>query len=84
MFKSSSPLLSAFLKSTFYRTRSPEKISVHLNTFLGHLMGLTLFKGGLFNEIINAAVGVRYRGLKNRRNRLNASVKEIQQFKNFL
>ena len=47
-------------------------------------MGLTLFKGGLFNEIINTAVGVKYGGLKNRQNRLNASVKEIQQFKNFL
>jgi len=46
-------------------------------------MGL-LFKGDLFNEIINTAVGVRYRGLKNRQNRLNASVKEIQEFKNYL
>jgi len=47
-------------------------------------MGLTLFKGGLFTEIINTAVGVRYGGLKNRQNRLKASVKEIQRFKNFL
>jgi len=47
-------------------------------------MGLTLFKGGLFNEIINTALGVRYGGLKNRRNRLNAPVMEIQQLKNFL
>ena len=47
-------------------------------------MGLTLFKGGLFNEIINTAVGARYGGLKKRQNPLNASVKEIQQFKNFL
>ena len=27
-------------------------------------MGLTLFKGGLFNEIINTAVGVRYGGVE--------------------
>jgi len=47
-------------------------------------MGLTLFKGGLFNDIINTAVEIRYGGLKNRQNRLNASVKEILQFKNFL
>ena len=47
-------------------------------------MGLMSFKGGLFNEIINTAVGVRYGGLKNRQNRLNASVTEIQEFKNFL
>jgi len=29
-------------------------------------------------------VGARYGGLKKRQNPLNASVKEIQQFKNFL
>jgi len=38
------------------------------------------FKVGLFNDIINTAIGVREEGLKNRPNRLNASVKEIQQF----
>jgi len=47
-------------------------------------MVITLFKGGLFNEIINTAVEVRYGGLNSRQNRLNASVKKIQQFKNFL
>jgi len=48
-------------------------------------MGLMLFKGGLFNEIINTAVEVRRGGeLKNRQNCLNASVKEIHHFKNFL
>jgi len=59
-------------------------VAPDLNTCLRHLMALTLFKGGLFNEIINTTAGVRYGGLKNRQNRLNASVKEIQQFKNFL
>ena len=46
-------------------------------------MCLTLFKGGLFNEIIDTAVRVRQE-LKNRQNRLHASVKDKQQFKNFL
>jgi len=71
-------------QKTFYRKGSSNKISEHLSIFLGHVMGLMLFNGGLFNEIIYTAVGVRYGGLKNRQNRLNASVKEIQQIKNFL
>ena len=47
-------------------------------------MCLTLFKVGLFNEIIDTAVRVRQEEMKNRKNRLNASVKNKQQFKNFL
>jgi len=44
-------------------------------------MKFRTFKVGLFDDIINTAMGVRWEVLKNRPKRLNASVKdEVQQF----
>jgi len=48
-------------------------------------MRVRAVKDYLFHEITNtASVGDQARGLESHQNRLNASVKEIQKFQNFL
>ena len=44
-------------------------------------MGIMSIMGGFFDEITNRAVGVRWGGVENCQNPLNALVEEIQQFK---
>ena len=53
---------------------------MYLITFERPLMGIMAIMGGLFVEITNRAVGVRW-GVENCQNPLNALVEEIQQFK---
>jgi len=84
VFHSPFLLFPAHLRSTFYRTGSTNKISVYITTCKKHLTGITLFKGGQFDEIINTALGVKKEVSKNRQNRLKISFMDIQQSKHLM